>query len=103
STKEIAQRHQLGVKTVETHRTELMERLRIHGVAGLVRYAIRVGLVHPESYSSKAPPASKMNTWPWASSSDAVRLAGTIPTGGGRALDPSIRKVRVSVWTGPAP
>ncbi|TMA25144.1 MAG: response regulator transcription factor [Deltaproteobacteria bacterium] len=49
STKEIAQRLQLGVKTVETHRTELMERLRIHGVAGLVRYAIRVGLVHPES------------------------------------------------------
>lgn len=49
STKEIAQRLELGVKTVETHRTELMERLGIHGVAGLVRYAIRVGLVHPES------------------------------------------------------
>jgi DNA-binding NarL/FixJ family response regulator len=49
STKEIAQSLGLGVKTVETHRTELMERLGIHGVAGLVRYAIRVGLVHPES------------------------------------------------------
>jgi len=49
STKEIAARLDLSVKTVETHRTELMERLGIHGVAGLVRYAIRVGLVRPES------------------------------------------------------
>ena len=49
SNKEIASRLNVGVKTVETHRTELMERLGIHGVAGLVRYAIRVGLVHPES------------------------------------------------------
>jgi DNA-binding NarL/FixJ family response regulator len=49
STKEIAGRLELSVKTVETHRAELMERLGIHGVAGLVRYAIRVGLVQPES------------------------------------------------------
>ena len=49
STKEIAGQLNLGVKTVETHRTELMERLGIHGVAGLVRYAIRVGLVHLET------------------------------------------------------
>jgi DNA-binding NarL/FixJ family response regulator len=48
STKEIAQQLDLSVKTVETHRAELMERLGIHGVAGLVRYAIRMGLVHPE-------------------------------------------------------
>ena len=33
----------------EAHRTELMERLGIHGVAGLVRYALRVGLVRPET------------------------------------------------------
>lgn len=45
STKEIAQRLDLSVKTVESHRTELMQRLDIHGVAGLVRYAIRVGIV----------------------------------------------------------
>jgi DNA-binding NarL/FixJ family response regulator len=32
---------------VETHRAQLMERLGIHDVAGLVRYAIRVGLVSP--------------------------------------------------------
>jgi len=49
SSKEIAHRLGLSLKTVETHRTELMERLGIHGVAGLVRYAIRVGLVRSDS------------------------------------------------------
>jgi DNA-binding NarL/FixJ family response regulator len=48
STKEIAAHLELSVKTVETHRTELMERLGIHGVAGLVRYAIRTGIVRVE-------------------------------------------------------
>jgi DNA-binding NarL/FixJ family response regulator len=48
TTKEIARTLHLSVKTVETHRTQLMERLDIHDVAGLVRYAIRVGLVQPE-------------------------------------------------------
>jgi DNA-binding NarL/FixJ family response regulator len=33
---------------VETHRTELMKRLGIHDVVGLVRYAVRVGLVLSE-------------------------------------------------------
>ena len=50
TSKQIASRLDLSVKTIETHRTELMERLDIHGVAGLVRYAIRAGLVPPESY-----------------------------------------------------
>ena len=45
TTKEIASRLDLSMKTVETHRTELMQRLGIHGVAGLVRYAIRAGIV----------------------------------------------------------
>jgi DNA-binding NarL/FixJ family response regulator len=45
STKEIAYRMGVSVKTVETHRTQLMERLDIRDVAGLVRYAIRIGLV----------------------------------------------------------
>jgi len=49
SNKEIASRLNVAPKTVETHRTELMERLGIHGVASLVRYAIQVGLVRPES------------------------------------------------------
>jgi DNA-binding NarL/FixJ family response regulator len=49
TTKEIAVRLDLSVKTVETHRTELMRRLDIHDVAGLVRYAIRTGLVTAET------------------------------------------------------
>lgn len=48
SSKEIAQTLEIGVKTVETYRSELMERLDIHDVAGLVRYAIRSGLVSSE-------------------------------------------------------
>lgn len=48
STKEIAYNLNLSVKTVETHRAQLMDRLDIHDVAGLVRYAIRVGLIAPE-------------------------------------------------------
>jgi len=44
-TKEIASRLNLSAKTVETHRAQLMERLGIHDVAGLVRYAIRSGIV----------------------------------------------------------
>ena len=38
----------ISVKTVESHRSQLMERLDIHDVAGLVRYAIRMGLVSIE-------------------------------------------------------
>jgi len=49
STREIAKRLKLSVKTIETHRAEVMKRLGIHDVAGLVRYAVRVGLVSPEA------------------------------------------------------
>jgi len=48
TTKEIAFVLNLSAKTVETHRSQLMERLDIHDVAGLVRYAIRQGLVSAE-------------------------------------------------------
>ena len=48
STKEAAHTLNLSVKTVESHRTDLMERLDIHDLAGLVRYAIQVGLVDLE-------------------------------------------------------
>lgn len=44
STKEIAIRLNLSVKTVDTHRTNLMNQLDIHDLAGLVRYAIRTGI-----------------------------------------------------------
>jgi len=46
-TREIARRLKLSVKTVESHRGEIMKRLDIHDVVGLVRYAMRVGLVSP--------------------------------------------------------
>jgi len=49
STKEIAFLLKLSVKTVETHRAQLMDRLRVHDVPGLVRQAMRMGLVPPES------------------------------------------------------
>ncbi|HEX9463967.1 MAG TPA: response regulator transcription factor, partial [Alphaproteobacteria bacterium] len=48
SSKEIAQLLDASVKTIESHRASLMERLDIHDLAGLVRYAIRHGLVSPE-------------------------------------------------------
>lgn len=45
TTKQIAALLHLGVKTVETHRLQLMQRLDVHEITGLVRYAIRTGLV----------------------------------------------------------
>lgn len=48
TTKDIAQRLNVSVKTVETHRAHLMERLEIHDVPGLVRFAVRVGLIQPD-------------------------------------------------------
>jgi len=40
----IAERLQISVKTVDTHRAHIMRRLRIHDIAGLVRFAIRTGV-----------------------------------------------------------
>ena len=48
STKQAALQLNISVKTVESHRAQIMERLDIHDVAGLVRYAIRMGLVKIE-------------------------------------------------------
>jgi two-component system, NarL family, response regulator NreC len=47
STKKIASLLGISVKTVDTHRTKLMRKLDIHQTAGLVRYAIRHGLLEP--------------------------------------------------------
>ena len=49
ASREIAERLCLSVKTVESHRGQLMQRLGIFDVPGLVRFAIRHGLVPPES------------------------------------------------------
>ena len=48
TTPAIARRLNLSGKTVETHRGEIMKRIGIHDIVGLVRYAMRVGLVSPE-------------------------------------------------------
>jgi DNA-binding NarL/FixJ family response regulator len=45
STPDIAQRLRISAKTVDSHRGEAMRRLGIHDVVGLVKYAVRVGLV----------------------------------------------------------
>jgi DNA-binding NarL/FixJ family response regulator len=45
STKQIATQLGVSVKTIETHRAQLMDRLGIHDVAGLVRFAVREGVV----------------------------------------------------------
>jgi len=45
SSKEIAQKLGVSLKTIESHRANLMDKLDIHKVSGLVRFAIRAGLV----------------------------------------------------------
>ena len=47
TTKEIARLLGVGVKTAENHRTRILSKLDIHETAGLVRYAIRRGLINP--------------------------------------------------------
>ena len=46
--KEIADKLFLSFRTVNTHRTNIMQKLDIHDTAGLVRHAIRLGLLKPE-------------------------------------------------------
>ncbi len=48
TSKEIAAKLGISIKTVEMHRTHLMKTLHIHGVADLVRFSIRTGLVNLE-------------------------------------------------------
>lgn len=53
TSKEIAQALDLSVKTVITHRTNLMQKLGLHNRADLVRYAVRLGVIRVEP---EAPP-----------------------------------------------
>lgn len=48
STRGIAEKLSISVKTVETHRAQIMERLGIRDVAGLTRFAMRNGLIAPD-------------------------------------------------------
>lgn len=49
NTKSIAEILKVSPKTIEYHRMKLMDRLNVHDIAGLVRFALRVGLVPQES------------------------------------------------------
>lgn len=49
SSKEVAARLSISIKTSENHRANLMRKLGVHDVAGLVRFAIRHGLVDPST------------------------------------------------------
>jgi DNA-binding NarL/FixJ family response regulator len=48
SSPQIARSLFISIKTVETHRSRIMKKLNIHNIAGLVRYAVRIGLVSTE-------------------------------------------------------
>jgi DNA-binding NarL/FixJ family response regulator len=48
STKEIAQKLNISVKTVDNHRTNLMRKLDLHNVASITRYAMQIGLIENE-------------------------------------------------------
>jgi len=49
TTKEIALTLKLSAKTVEYHRMQVMQRLNLFDILGLVRFAVRTGLVSQES------------------------------------------------------
>lgn len=49
TSREIAEKLELSEKTIESHRRNIRDRLEIEGLAGLVRFAVRTGLVPPEA------------------------------------------------------
>ena len=49
STREIAAKLAISIKTVDNHRTNLMRKLNLHDVASLTRYALDVGLIQPKN------------------------------------------------------
>ncbi len=49
STRDIAAELGIGVRTVETHRERIMQKLQIHSIAGLTRFAIMCGVAHLEA------------------------------------------------------
>lgn len=49
TTKEVARKLEISVKTAESHRAMLMQELGIHDLAGLVRFAIRTGLISADA------------------------------------------------------
>lgn len=47
TTKEVARTLNISFKTAQSHRSHIMDKLDVHDIAGLVRYAIKGGLLHP--------------------------------------------------------
>jgi DNA-binding CsgD family transcriptional regulator len=47
SNKEVAARLDISVKTVETHRANIMRKLELHSISDLVRYAVRNNILQP--------------------------------------------------------
>jgi DNA-binding NarL/FixJ family response regulator len=50
SPKAIGEKLYISTKTVENHRTNIMEKLDLHSSLDLIRYAIRLGLIDPEHW-----------------------------------------------------
>lgn len=46
SNREIAEQLTLSIRTIETHRQRIMNKLDIHSVAGLTKYSIAEGITH---------------------------------------------------------
>lgn len=59
ATKEIAFILGTSIKTVETHRAHIMERLDIHDIVGLTRFAIRTGVVRLDEALGQVPAAEQ--------------------------------------------
>ena len=58
ASKQIAVELHIGVKTVEKHREHLMDKLDIHEIAGLTRYAICEGIIEASPRSTTVPSAA---------------------------------------------
>jgi DNA-binding NarL/FixJ family response regulator len=52
--KQIASDLNISIKTVEKHRQHLMEKLNIHEIAGLTRYAISTGVIESSAQKTVA-------------------------------------------------
>jgi DNA-binding NarL/FixJ family response regulator len=57
--KQMASELGISIKTVEKHRQTLMEKLNIHDIAGLTRFAIAAGIIESISQSTIAPPSAR--------------------------------------------
>ena len=73
TTKEVAAVLRLSTKTAESYRARLMHKLEIHNTAGLVRYAIRHGVIQAVFVLSCAAPALAVSTAPRAGAPRAHR------------------------------